>query len=90
MVTAAIKIPIKVVQFSGSGGEQIKEVLYDASLVAQKNIRDWENSGKPVKDRSVLFSTLKLSKDDDYIVVAMSKQQLIDLLVKHGIIKVVE
>lgn len=87
-MSAAKKIKLPVVVFDSNSIEHIKDVHYDAELLKNKNIRDWDNKGKVVPNRSVLFTKLRpANKDDDYTVIALSRSDLINLLTEKGIIE---
>lgn len=85
---ASEKIVLPIVTKDNNGNDFIKEVHYDCDLLQGKNIRDWDENGKILKDRCVIFATLKLTKDGDFTVIAMGRADLISKFEKAGLIKV--
>lgn len=83
------KIVLPIVTKDSNGNDYVKEVHYDCAFLQGKNIRDWDENGRVVKDRCVIFATLKFTKDGDFTVIAMSRKDLVKKLEDAGLISVV-
>lgn len=84
------KVVLPIVTKDNNGNDFVKEVHYDCDLLRGKNIRDWDENGKTLKDRCVIFATLKLTKDGDFTVIAMDRAVLIAKFEKLGLIEVLK
>ena len=82
-----IVLPVHIKDANGNGHE--KEVHYDCDFIRGKNIRDWDEDGKVVPNRCVIFSTLKFTKDGDFAVIALSRSTLVAKLEKAGVMQVI-
>lgn len=83
------KIVLRIVVKDANGNSHEKDVHYDCDFIKGKNIRDWDEDGKVVKNRCVIFSTLKFTKEGDFTVVALSRADLVAKLETAGVIEMV-
>lgn len=83
---ASFKIELPTISQDKNGKEHVKGVLYDVNFIKNKNIKDWsENGGKEVRNKCAIFSG---EPNDRPIVFAISKSDLVDKLVKLGVIDI--
>lgn len=84
------KIELPVAVLDNSQNSKTKPVLYDVEKLRHTNIRDWDEGGVPSKGKCVIFSDLKIGNKDDFTVIAMSKEALIEKLSGAGLIEVIK
>jgi len=80
------KILLPVTNIKGEKADGFTEIYVDVSKLFDKNIRDYEQNGTPVKNRCVVFSSFQ-KKDPNHtesLIIELSKEELVRRLNEIG------
>lgn len=80
------KIVLPIISFDKQGNAITKNMTYDVELIGKCNIRAWEDTGK-ASGWSCLYTGLKpITKDGEYLLVNLPKEELERRLSEKGVI----